>query len=106
MSTIRTIKSIKSEADIIEFAELDFRGQRWSVLQAYYCNLFDLWEGESDLSDYASDKLAKQRWDVHDYASKRFPQPQYELDRDFFSESGHAWLAVHDGKALTGALFS
>jgi hypothetical protein len=104
MSIPYTLRSIKSDADIIAFASLDFRGQRLEVLQAYYCNLFDLWEGESDLSVEASDKLCCQRWAVEDYASERYPRCNF--DRDFFSESGHAWLAVHDGKALTGALFS
>ena len=106
MSIPYTLRSIKSDADTIAFASLDFRGQRWSVLQAYYCNLFDLWEHGSDLSAEADERLCAQRWAVEDYAKERYPQPQYEFDRDFCAKSGDAWLAVHDGKALTGALFT
>jgi hypothetical protein len=90
--------------DIIAFASLDFRGQRWEVLQAYYCNLFDLWEATADLSAEADERLCAQRWAVEDYATERYPQS--EFSRDFFARSGEAWLAVHDGKALTGALFT
>ena len=104
MSIPYTLRSIKSDADIIAFASLDFEGQRWSVLQAYYCNLFDLWENLSDLSAEADERLCAQRWAVEDYATKRYPR--CDFGRDFFAESGDAWLAVHDGKALTGALFS
>lgn len=104
MSIPYTLRSIKSDADIIAFASLDFRGQRWEVLQAYYCNLFDLWENLSDLSVEANEYLCRQRWAVEDYASERYPD--YEFGRDFFAQSGDAWLAVHDGKRLTGALFS
>ena len=99
-----TLRSIKSDADIIAFASLDFRGQRWEVLQAYYCNLFDLWENLSDLSIESNQRLCDQRWAVEDYATERYPR--YEFGRDFFAQSGEAWLAVHDGKALTGALFT
>lgn len=104
MSIPYTLRSIKSDADIIAFASLDFRGQRWEVLQAYYCNLFDLWEHGSDLSAEADERLCAQRWAVEDYASERYPR--WEFGRDFFAKSGDAWLAVHDGKALTGALFT
>lgn len=92
-----------TEEDILAFASLHFRGQRREVLQAYYSNLFDLWENLSDLSPRASDKLAAQRWAVYDYAEDR----GWELDRDFcVPRTERSWLAVHDGKALTGALFS
>jgi hypothetical protein len=104
MSIPYTLRSIKSDADLIAFASLDFRGQRWEVLQAYYCNLFDLWEHGSDLSAEADERLCAQRWAVEDYATERYPRN--EFGRDFFAQSGEAWLAVHDGKALTGALFT
>lgn len=103
MSTTRTINSIKSDADIIAFASLDFRGQRFDVLQAYYSNLFDLWEGEPDLSAEADERLCAQRWAVYQYCADK----GWWLERDYcVSLSNRPWLAVHDGKALTGALFS
>jgi len=104
MSNPRTASLIKSDADIIEFASLDFRGQRFEVLQAYYSNLFDLWEHHGDLSNYADQKLAAQRWAVQDYAQKKFKR--LEFDRDFCASGGNIWYAVHDGKALTGAMFA
>ena len=103
MSYPRTASSIKSNADIIEFASLAFRGQRFEVLQAYYSNLFDLWESESDLSTEAGEYLCRQRWAVDDYCTDK----GWYLDRDFpVPLSDRYWLAVHDGKRLTGALFS
>lgn len=104
MSHPRTATSIESDADIIEFASLDFRGQRFEVLQAYYSNLFDLWEFTPDLSNYADQKLAHQRWAVQEYAGKKFKR--LEFDRDFCATGGNSWYAVHDGKALTGAMFA
>ena len=104
MSTTRTIRSLMTLEDIIAFASLDFRGQRFEVLQAYYSNLFDLWEATSDLSAEADERLCAQRWAVQAYAKGKYPR--YEFDRDFCAKSGEAWLAVHDGTALTGALFT
>jgi hypothetical protein len=72
------------------FAELDFSGCGFNSLQAYFSQLFDLWEADLAIhldcpspADAAEvervfDKLRAQRWAVDDYANRQ----GWELDRD------------------------
>jgi len=89
------ISNVKSEADVLRFATLNFKGHSYDVLQAYYSNLFDLWENPPcDLSKEVDDRLARQRWNVYDYCSKK----RWNLDRDSM------WSVDYDDKSLTGNL--
>ena len=71
--------SCETEQDCLLFASLDFKGKRPDWIQAYYSNLFDLWESPPcELSPEADNKLREARWSVEEYASKR----HLNLDRD------------------------
>lgn len=62
-----------------QFASLDFRGQRSEWLQAYYSNLFDLWENPPcDYHFNTEQLLADARWKVEDYAQSK----GWYLERD------------------------
>jgi hypothetical protein len=74
-----TSENFKQEFRVRQFASLDFRGQRFDWLQAYYSNLFDLWENPAcDYSFNTDELLAKARWKVEDYAQSK----GWYLERD------------------------
>ena len=62
-----------------QFASLDFRKQRYEWLQAYYSNLFDLWENPPCEFQFNTEQLlAEARWKVEDYAQSK----GWNLERD------------------------
>lgn len=80
-----TVPRLDTLEKVERFAELDFSGCGFESLQAYFSQLFDLWEADLDLhtEDAAElervfEKLRAQRWAVDDYANRQ----GWELDRD------------------------
>jgi hypothetical protein len=74
-----TPNNLEQEFRVRQFASLDFRGQRSEWLQAYYSNLFDLWENPvCDYSFNTDELLAQARWKVEEYAQSK----GWYLDRD------------------------
>lgn len=100
---MKTATSIKTEKDLIAFLSLDFKRQRREWLQAYYSNLFDLWEVcPIEISPETEQALQEARWRVNDYANTR----NLNLDRDsewlvVMDENGE----VHDPIGTGGTLF-
>lgn len=76
---MKTVNSIKTEADVIRFATLKYEGIRLEALNAYFVNLFDLWEGPlPEISKETDDLLVIARGNVRDYAWDKY---RVELDR-------------------------
>lgn len=76
---MHTSDNFKQEFRVRQFASLDFRGQRSEWLQAYYSNLFDLWENPPcDFHFNTEQLLAEARWKVEDYAESK----GWYLERD------------------------
>jgi hypothetical protein len=85
-----TVPQLDTLEKVERFAELDFSGCGFESLQAYFSQLFDLWEADlaihCDAPAPASEaeverifeKLKEQRWAVDDYANRK----GWNLDRD------------------------
>jgi hypothetical protein len=83
--------NLKTTGDCFNFASLPFKGQRREWIQAYYSNLFDLWEsGVPDPYGATDDYVARARWNVEEYARSK----RWELDRD------SSWLVVFSGDQI------
>jgi len=77
---MKTVNSIKTEADVIRFATLNYKDIRLEALNAYFTNMFDLWEGPlPEISKETDEMLIIARGDVRDYAWDKY---RVELDRD------------------------
>lgn len=98
--------SIETEAELVRFASMDYTAQRYEWLQAYYSNLFDLWESPPcELSERAEQTLQTARWLVHDYAEQR----GWHLDRDSVwcvhcDSQGRVWTGRVDDDTHHGVL--
>lgn len=76
---MHTPDKFKQEFRVRQFASLDFRKQRYEWLQAYYSNLFDLWENPPCEFQFNTEQLlAEARWKVEDYAQSK----GWYLERD------------------------
>lgn len=86
-----TPSDIKNEKQLIAFMSLPYKGQRDQWLQAYFSNLFDLWENPPfDLTEELDHRLIMARSEVRDHC-------RFDPDRDcqwqvVFNERGE----LHD----------
>jgi hypothetical protein len=74
-----TILGLKTEKDILGFAQLQYKHCSFDQLQAYYSDLFDLFENPPcELSQDTDEKLQRKRWEVEEFCHKNMGY----LDRD------------------------
>jgi len=87
-----------------QFASLDFRKQRSEWLQAYYSNLFDLWENPPCEYQFNTEQLlAEARWKVEDYAQSKGLNLERDSKWQVVMESDGT---IHAPHCTHGTLFS
>lgn len=101
---MHTSENFKQEFRVRQFASLEFKGQRFEWLQAFYSNLFDLWENPPCEYQFNTEQLlAEARWKVEDYCESK----GWYLERDsrwqvVMNSDG----TIHDPQDAGGTLFS